>query len=253
MSDLKIVLWDVETSGITSTTWGLKADYIHYENLIDDWFMFCIAWKELGKRKVESVSVLDDEKRFKKDCKDDYHVIKTVRDAFEDVDILIAHNGDRFDIKKFNSRLIYHGLPPLPKILCIDTLKEVRKVASFTSNRLDFLATKLTGSGKMNTPPGTWKRAMDGDEDAIKLMVKYCKVDVKKLEDLYVVLRPYMKSHPNVAKADTCNCPKCDSKHVKKNGLRIKASGIRYQQYTCNNCGAYFQDSKMISKSISKV
>lgn len=250
---LRICLWDVETSGILATTWNLYPEYIAYENMVDDWFMISVAWKELGKSKVDSVSVLDDPKRFKRNNKDDYHVIKTVRDALEDVDILIAFNGDRFDTKMFNSRLIYHGLPPLPKIVFIDPLKEIKKVAKFTSHRLDFLSTLFTGEGKMKTPSGTWLQAMNGDVAAIKLMVRYNKVDVKKLEEVYLKLRPYFKSHPNIATPDTCNCPKCNSNKTRKNGIRMRASGIRVQQYTCNNCGSWFTDNKSLTKPASKV
>lgn len=253
MKNPKIVLWDVETSGITATTWNLYPEYISYENMIDDWFMISVAWKELGKTKIDAVSVLDDPKRFKKNCKDDYYVIKTVRDALEDVDILIAFNGDRFDTKMFNSRLIAHGLPPLPKIVYIDPLKEVKKVAKFTSHRLDFLSTALTGEGKMQTPSGTWKKAMNGDREAITLMARYNKVDVKKLEEVYLKLRPYFKSHPNVATIDTCNCPTCNSNKTKKDGIRMRASGIRVQTYRCLDCGSHFSDNKTLAKPISKV
>lgn len=249
----KIVLWDIETSGIVASTWNLYPESIPHGNLIHDWFMISVAWKELGKSKVSAVSVLDDPKRFKKNHKDDYHVIKTVRDALDDVDILIAYNGNRFDTKMFNSRLIYHGLPPLPKIVYIDPLLEIKKIAKFTSHRLDFIATLLTGEGKMSTPPNTWNKAMNGDEAAIRLMVRYNKVDVKKLEQVYLKLRPYMKSHPNIAKINTCNCPKCNSNRVKKNGLTIRASGARVQSYVCNACGSYFSDNKTVAKPLSKI
>lgn len=253
MSDVKIVLWDTEISGIVATTWNLYPEYISHENMIDDWFMISVAWKELGKKKIESVSVLDDPERFKKNHKDDYYVVKTVRDMLDDVDILIAHNNDRFDLKAYNARLIFHQLPPLPKILSIDTLKEAKKVAKFTSNRLDFLGKLFTGEGKMHTPPGTWLKAMNGNEEAIKLMVKYNKVDIEVLEDVYNRLLPYMKSHPNVAAPETCNCPKCGSSNVTKDGIRLRATGARYQTYKCKDCGANYADTKTLIKPLSKV
>lgn len=252
MSDVKIVLWDVEVSGIVATTWNLYPESISHENLIDDWFMICVAWKELGKKKIEAVSVLDDPERFKRSHKDDYYVVKTVREMLEDVDILVAHNQP-FDLKMFNSRLIAHSLPPLPKILSVDTLKEVKKVARFTSHRLDFLGKKFTGEGKMHTPSGTWLKAMNGDEEAIKLMVKYNKVDIEVLEEVYNRLLPYMASHPNIAMPDTLNCPKCNSNHVIKDGIRLRASGARYQTYKCKECGANYADTKTIIKPLSKL
>ena len=79
--------------------------------------------ERIGSKSVKSVSLLDDPKRFKKDRTDDYHVVKTIRDTLADADMIIHHNGDRFDIRKINARLIYHGLYPLPKLVALDTLK----------------------------------------------------------------------------------------------------------------------------------
>ena len=202
----KIVLWDVEITGVTVSTWNLYPESIPYQNILQDWSMISVCWKELGKKRIYSSSIIDDPKRFAKNHKDDYHVIKTVRDALDDVDILVAHNA-KFDLKAFNTRLIVHDLPPLPKIQQIDTLREIKKVAKFTSNRLDYLASTLGNSGKMETSPGLWLRASNGDKKAIEEMVKYNKVDVKILEDLYLRIRKYMTSHPNLAEPSSPNCP----------------------------------------------
>ena len=253
MKDLTVVLWDIETSMSIVGSFSLYPESINHENILEDWYIICACWKYLNRPKIHGVSGLDDLKRFKKNVKDDFHVVKTLRDMLEDVDILIGHNSDKFDIKKFNSRLIYHNLPPLPKILTVDTLKEVRKIASFTSNRLDYLGKHLCGEGKADTSRGLWLRAMMGDKKAIEEMVKYNKVDVKVLEDVYLKLRRYMKSHPNLAEPLTTNCPKCGSDDVKKHDVKMRASGVRYQQYQCKNCCGYFSDTKSLDKPNSKV
>lgn len=241
----KIILWDIETSGIVATTWNLYPTVISHHNMLQDWFIICAAWKELGKKTVKTVSVMDDPKRFTKDSTDDYYVIKQLREMLSDVDILIHHNGDKFDIKMFNSRLIYHGLPPLPLLATVDTLKEVKKVSKFTSHRLDFLGTKFFGSGKEDTPPGTWLKAMKGEKKAIRDMVKYNKVDVELLEKLYLKLRPYMKAHPHTGAMlgvdRNGSCPKCGSTSFKRNGLRFTATGLHKQECQCKECLSYFR------------
>lgn len=251
----KIVLWDIETSGIVATTWNLYPESIPHDNLLQDWFIICGAWKVLGEKDIHAVSVLDNKGRFKKDHTDDYHVIATLRKALEDVDILIHHNGDKFDIKMFNTRLITHGLPPLPNLVTIDTLKEVRKVAKFTSNRLDFLGKVLAGYGKIETPKGTWLKSMNGDAKAIETMVEYNKGDVQVLEDVYLRLAPYMKKHPQIGEKKAC--PVCGSNHTKKKGTRIRATGTKVQENQCQECGAYFtttqdKDDNKATKRIKK-
>lgn len=244
MKEPKIVLWDIETSGIVATTWNLHPESISHKNMIQDWFIICAAWKELGKDKIETVSVLDNPERLgTKGITNDYHVIKTLRDMLQDVDILVHHNGDKFDIKMFTTRLIYHNLPPLPKLTTVDTLKEVRKVARFTSNRLDFLGHTLAGIGKQETPEGTWLKSMQGDPDAIHTMVEYNKQDVNVLEAVYLKLRPYMKNHPHRGVLEgnepAHSCPKCGSTNVHKDGIRLTAAGYKRQEMKCNDCGGY--------------
>lgn len=239
-----ILLWDIETSMMNVGTFSLYPESINHQNIIDDWYIISAAWKFLGKPRTHAVSGLNDLKRYKKDIRDDYYVVKTIRDVLEDVDIIIGHNQNKFDIKKFKARLIYHRLPPLPRLIhSVDTLKEVRKIAAFSSNRLDYLTTHLCGQGKMPTSNGLWLRVMQGDKTALAEMVKYNKVDVIRLEELYLRLLPYMESHPHVgaiAGADkSTSCRNCGSDDLHFIGYKYTASGIKREQKHCNSCHSY--------------
>lgn len=237
----KVVFFDVETSLVVAGTFSLYPERIDHNNIIQDWFMMSAAWKIQGNKTVYSTSI-NDFKRKKLD--DDYGVIKALREALEDADIVVGHNSDKFDIKKLTARLIYHGLPPLPKFLTIDTLKEVKKVAQFTSHRLDYLGKHLIGAGKEHTSHGLWMRALKGDRKAITEMVKYNKVDVIRLEELYDKIRPYMKNPPNFSVLlgqDRLEhaCRSCGSLNVKKNGIRQTIAGVQKQEIQCKECCHY--------------
>ena len=94
-------------------------------------------------------------------------------------DDLFHHNGNDFDLKKYNSRLIYHSHGPLPPILCIDRLKEARKIAKFSSNILDYLGTHLVLRAKIETgSQELWDIIWDGNPKALKITIKYCEQDV---------------------------------------------------------------------------
>lgn len=251
--NLNVVIWDIETSHSLMAVFGLYPEAIPYESILQEWYIITACWKTLDGKKIYTTSVTDDKERFQANHTDDYHVVKTLRDMLEDVDVLIHHNGDRFDLKKLTSRLIYHNLPPLPKLLTIDTLKEVRKIAAFTSNKLDYLSQHLNGQGKIHTEKGLWLKVLAGDPDAVRKMAEYCRGDVQVLEDLYIRIRPYLKIHPNLATPDTHNCPKCNSNNVVKDGTRLRASGARFQTYKCKDCGANYADTKTLVKPLSKV
>lgn len=253
----KIILFDIETSlmkfEITGFGLGNVPEYLSHKSIVQDWSIICACWKELGKNTVHSTSVSDNPKRLSADPYDDLEVVKRLHKMFLSADILIGHNCDSFDVKKFNARVIYHGLKPIPPIRTVDTLKEARKIAKFTSNRLDYLGQLLGVGGKLETESGLWEKAMKGDLPAIKRMVRYCKRDVRLLEDVYLKLRPHMKSHPNTASSDTLNCPKCDSDRRVKVNNRITASGIRRVQYQCKDCGGYYTERMSLKeKSLSK-
>lgn len=232
-----IVFFDIETSPIVAATFSLYPESIRHENIIQDWFIISAAWKYQGNKKVYASAINSTLGT------NDFEVVKSLRDALEGVDIVVTHNGDKFDLKKLTARLIYHGLPPLPKLISIDTLKEVKKVATFTSHRLDYLGTYLSGRGKVSTSPGLWMSIVKGDYSAIDEMVKYNKVDVIILEELYEKIRPYIKNHPHIGalkgESRTCSCKACGSTNLKKNGTRITAAGLYRQEWQCTNCGAY--------------
>lgn len=127
----------------------------------------------------------------------------------------------------------------------VDTKKEAKKVAAFTSNKLDYLGKHLLGKGKIHVDFDLWLKVMAGNKKALKEMVEYNKVDVLRLEEVYDRLKPYMKAHPHIGALNgeerNLSCPKCGSTKIKKNGIRITAAGIKKQECQCKDCGAYHQ------------
>lgn len=241
MSEPKVIIFDVETAPMVTASFTLYPENIGHNNIIEDWFMICAAWKELDKKKVESVAI-------KKKGKDK-DVVSVLRDALADADVLVAHNGAKFDIKKLNTRLIYHRLPPLPKIPMVDTLKEVKKIAAHSSNRLDYLGQALGVGRKQETTQGLWLRAMKGDQEAISEMVRYNIGDVILNERVYKIIRPYMETHPHMGVMSggfRGNCPKCGSDNVVHWGGYVTVTGIIKKKMKCHNCQGYFNIAQSV-------
>jgi len=240
----KIVLFDIETLPAVAATFSLYPESIPHDNILQDWSIICIAWKFLGKKPIYNSSILDDLKAFKKDVSNDLVVLKKIREVFEEADIIIGHNSKHFDTRKINARLIFHGLDPLPSgILQLDTLKEIKKIATFTSHRLDYLGKHLLGEGKIETSKGLWLRVLKGDESAVKEMITYNKGDVQLLEELYEKIKPYIKNHPHLGaiggwdKDETC--PNCGGDSFKTSKIRYTAAGVKKIQKQCDKCHSY--------------
>ena len=202
-----------------------------------DWYMLCFAAKWLGKKKIIT-HALPDFKTFKRNKEDDREVVLKLWSLFDEADILIAHNGDRFDIRKANARFLVHGLPPPSPYRTVDTLKVARRHFKFDSNKLDELGRYLgLGRKLVHTGFSLWRKCMEGDLAAWKTMVRYNKRDVRLLEDVYLALRPWMTSHPNVNVLDGArhNCPVCGSENIRKRGFTFTRVSKR-QRYQCIDC-----------------
>jgi len=241
---MRILFYDIEIAPKIAAVWGIHEQRIGYHQIVQDSFIICAAYKWLGEKGIETVSVLDNATRFKKDFTDDYHVIKKLHSLISKADVICAHNGDNFDWKHFMARVVYHGLPPIKRPLMVDTLKKAREF-KFTSNKLDDLG-KILGTGrKLKNDMSLWLGAAYGDASSVKKLVTYCKGDIPPLERLYKRLKPYMKSHPNANLfQDKKGCPRCGGKHIRKHGINYTQAAA-YQSYECGGCGHRFQGEQV--------
>jgi hypothetical protein len=251
MAEPKILLWDIETShNIVAVFKLFGEDYINHENLLQERFVICASWKWLGRKPVESVSVLDNAKLFGKEPYNDKFVCQVLHSVLSDADVIVAHNGDGFDIKFAETRMMAHGLPPLPPITSIDTLKVAKSRFMFNSNKLDYIGRFLGVGKKIHTTPGLWLGVLRGDKSAIREMVAYNKGDVELLERVFLKLRPYMKEHINRELFGGTGCPRCGSKHVQSRGTH-KAISNTYRRFACMDCGGWYREAKTHTKRVS--
>ena len=240
----KVLLFDIENSPLVSYTWG-----IWEQNVIEvkeEWYILCFAYKWLGEKETHFVS-LPDFKGFKKDKKNDEALVNELHKLFDQAEIIIAHNGDAFDIKKANSRFIQHRLDPPSFYKTIDTLKIARRNFKFDSNKLDHLGQYLKLGRKVKHEGfSLWLSCMEGDPCAWDKMEKYNKQDVVLLEKVYKKLRGWNNSTPNfnMVLGTYHNCPACGSEQIVKWGHRDYAT-TSYQGLKCNNCGKRFQGDRI--------
>lgn len=78
--------------------------------------------------------------------------------------------------------------------------------------------------------------------ESLEKMEEYNKKDVQVLEEVYVKLRPWIKSHPNLAlhyDNIESRCPNCGSEHlVWEEGKYYVTPMNRYSAVRCGDCGA---------------
>lgn len=242
MAEPKILIYDIETTHNILASFSLREDYVPHTNIIAERFIVCASWQWLGEKKVHAVSVLDDPKRFAKDPRDDRHVVETLHKVMSEADVIVAHNGDSFDKKTINTRILFHGLKALPPVASIDTYKVARANFRMNSNKLDYLGSFLGLGRKKSTPPDLWLKVLFGDRKSIKIMVDYNKRDVTLLRDVFKKLIPYIPNHLNRELFGGTGCPVCGSTHYQSRGVHRAISRV-YRRFQCQDCGKWFREN----------
>lgn len=241
----KIVFWDIETTHNLVAKFNLSEEYIQHENIVQERYIVCASWKEQGGR-VQAVSTLDDPKLYKKDPHNDSHVVKALHGMLTSADVIVAHNGDNYDIKFTEGRMLFWGLDPLPPILKLDTLQIARSKFLLNSNRLDYLARYLGIGHKKPTKSGLWLRVLKGDKDAVREMVEYNKHDVVLLEKVFERLSPYMSNYVNRQLfGQEEGCPRCGSLETPIKTIHRSLTQA-YERYQCRACRGWFRDRKAL-------
>lgn len=236
----RILFLDVENT----PTLGFFYDLWKEGNIVStekDWYMLSIAYQWAGEKTVKCLGLVD-YPRYLRDKEDDHSLLVDIWKLLDEADIVVAHNGDRFDIRKINARFLKHGMKPPSPYKTVDTLKVAKKYFAMNSNKLDTVANYVGVGGKLPTIGiKLWKACMEGDPKAWALMKKYNKRDVELLVDIYYKLRPWMTNHPHVdIWAEEAACPNCGSSGQKRGFEKLK-NGRRKQRYQCKNplCGAW--------------
>lgn len=245
----RIAFIDIETAPNLGYTWGkYEQTVLSYER---ERYMLSFSVKWSDKKRVE-VYGLPDYPNYKKNRADDSALCRALWDVLNNADLVVAHNGDRFDLRVANARFLVHGFPPPEPYKTADTLKIVKKYFSFNSNKLDDICKVLGIGSKIHTGGfQLWLDVMAGDEKAWKKMKDYNKHDVVLLEAVYNKLKAWHVSHPNIAiKMDGLACPACGSKDIAKRGFAYTAT-TKTQRYNCNACGHWSTASKLANSRTS--
>jgi hypothetical protein len=228
---LKVCFIDLETSPNLTYTWfgNYEVDVIEQ---VEEGYILSFAYKWLGDKTVRAYCLNDFKGNKKK-------LVEELWKVFDEADVIVAHNGNKFDIKWANRAFILYGLTPPSPFKSVDTLSVARSKFKFNSNRLNDLGKYLGLGVKVDTGGfGLWKKCMIGDKKAFKQMVKYNKQDVSLLEKVYLRFLPYINNHPKMSIDDTQTCPNCGSEHIIKRGTRPSGNNI-VQRYVCLDCGKW--------------
>lgn len=233
----KVLLIDIETSPNIAYVWGAWKQNVGSNQWIEKTHIMSFAAKWLDEEEV-----MYEENRTSNDKK----IIREIYNLLDEADVVVAHNGDGFDLPTILGRGVAHSYVPPSPYHVVDTLKIAKRRFRFPQNSLAFLCEHLNLPRKLDHKkyPGfkLWLGCLRGEDEAWEEMKEYNIHDVISLEALYKLFLPYINNHPNIARPDedgeVC-CPKCGGDDVQWRGYYHTKAGLSYHKFQCMDCGGW--------------
>lgn len=232
----KILFFDVETApSIAATFERFNVNLTPGHILEEGGWIISASWSWSNQSAINSIRVTSKEAI----ARNDYRIVSKLVDLMNEADIVVAHNGDRFDIPVVKTRALVNGIRKLKSIKSIDTLKIAKKLR-FNSNKLDALGHYL-GAGRKVATTGIslWIKCLEGDKQSLETMVIYNKQDVQLLKDVYYEIVAFDPSGVNLGlfyDDGHEHCPTCGSTNLETTGRTVKSGLSVYEELQCNDC-----------------
>ena len=237
----KVLFWDIENTAQILYRWGFYDEGGTKMNVVQHSYLLSISWKWQHQKMIKGKS-LADYPEFKEDFRNDYALCKEFLAIVDQADLVVAHNGNRFDVRKFNSRLAKLDLPGFPMAKLYDTCKVAKRLFHLPSYSLEFLCDYFGFGSKMKHGGfQLWIDCMAGLRSAFGLMKRYNKQDIVMLELLHNHLKKYDNAYPlneNLVKGTSDHCPKCHSDHIQFRGYAYNKSSKKHK-IQCLDCFAW--------------
>jgi len=235
----RILMLDIETAPTLGYVWGRFKQYLSQDQIVEEGYVLCWAAKWLDEDQIFFNRISDPR------TEDDKMIILDVWKLLDACDIIVCHNAAGFDIPTLNARFVYHGLPEPSPYKVVDTLQIAKKRFRFPSNKLESLAVHLGLQEKMSHSGfDLWRRVMRNESKAWVEMEDYNRQDVVVLEEIYKVLRPWDRRHPNVGlyyQDQEFRCTVCGEQSLSPVGKTLTSLSV-FQAYQCDACGHIMRD-----------
>jgi len=233
----KRLFYDLETSMLVTWCWRTGKQFVGANQILEHNKIISAHWKWEGESTVRNIHW-----GLNKQC--DKKIVETLIKEFDKADEIVAHNGDRFDLKWVKSRAIFHGLEMRSNYRTIDTLKLAKSNLNLPSYSLKELC-KYYGLPQKIDAGGveTWQKIQfEKDQEALDHLLFYGDGDIISLEAVFQKLRPYVKLKSNYATLygnENFFCPECSSLPYWNKTYTTLAGTLKHYM-KCKNCDTTF-------------
>lgn len=202
-ADGRTLIIDIETSPIVGLVWGVWKQNLSIDQIQQDWSILSYAakWADEPKIFYEATGGHGAGK-----VRDDSGLLPGLWKLLNEAERVVAQNGNKFDIKKINYRLVERGYDPPKSYRVYDTLLASRRLFAATSHKLGWLSEHLTDTPKSKHRkfPGweLWLECLKDNPAAWAEMKKYNIQDIKATEKLWRRQQAWVRNRPMLGTYD---------------------------------------------------
>lgn len=245
---MKTLYIDIETAPAKAYIWDLRTRYVPISQVEEDGYILCYAYRWGHEDDIWFSSRWDH---------GEDAMVNLAWDLLDEADCVIHYNGDNFDIPRLNTEFLKYKLGPPSPAHHVDLYKTVRSTFRVLSKSMKHMLSLLELDSKLeHKGMELWTECMAGDKEAQQIMMDYNVQDVAVMQELYEMLRPWIRNHPNEAlwmepEPDGKLRCRCGSTDLRFKGYK-RTKVLRYKQYKCNACGFYPRERYAIDSGKDK-
>lgn len=245
----RVLVFDVETLPSLAYTWDVWKVNITPDKVVKEWCLLSFAAKWLGDDRIISEVLTPTEAV----NRDDKRISISLWKLIDKADVVVTHNGKRFDIRKMNTRFWKHRLDRPSSYRVIDTLTTAKSVFGLLYNSMSYIAKFKEADQKLDTEFSLWVGCDNGDKDSLIYMLDYNEQDVRTQEEIYMEMRNWIPNHPDLGIYENLEnvCPVCCSENHSPIGFYV-ANVKRYVEHRCLSCGSVWHDTKEFKEKKEK-
>lgn len=213
-SNVKILIYDIETSRIEFTGWWTGKQYVGSDQIKKEASIISISYKWLGEDTIYALHWDNNHS--------DEIMIKKFVEIYNQADMVIGMNNDNFDNRWVNAKIAKYGLELNVFIRSFDLIKKAKSKFRLPSYSMKFMAQYFGVPQKLEHEGiKMWEKIEYGtpeeQEEYLNKMLIYNNGDIITTEALYYRLRKYFGHNTHVGVLmgeEKYTCPVCGSSHI---------------------------------------
>jgi DNA polymerase elongation subunit (family B) len=207
----KILIYDIETPRLRGELWWSGKQFVNGNDIIDEPSIISISWKWFGEDKIHAAN-------WDLKTQDDKEMMKEFLEYYNQAEVVVGINNDRFDNRFINLRAAKHRLDVNTFVRSIDIQKQAKRLFRMPSYSLKYMGAFFGIPLQKQNHEGLvmWQMIQYGTMperiEYMKKMIAYNVGDIQATEGLLMRLMPFLNLHSHLGVlhgSPKFGCPMC--------------------------------------------